>query len=64
MGGFFVFLRIIFGLCKGQVILKGLFGILEFSQKTNKQIVAVVKTNLFVRFLGEFEKNKNPFEIN
>ena len=36
---------------KGQIISKGLFGVLEFSQKTNE------------RFLGEFEDTKSPFEI-
>ena len=32
---------------KGQIISKGLIGVLEFSKKTNE----VVKTNLFIVFL-------------
>ena len=40
--------------------MKGLFGVLEFAQKTNEFDV-VVKTNSFVCFLGEFEDS--PFEI-
>ena len=48
---------------KGQIISKGLFGVLEFSQKRTKQFVVVVKTNSIVRFLGEFEDIKSPFEI-
>ena len=47
----------------GQIILKGLFGVLEFSQKRTNEFIVVVKTNSFVRFLGEFEENKSPFEI-
>ena len=48
---------------KGRTILKGLFGVLEFSQKRTNEFVVVVKTNSFVRFLGEFEDTKSPFEI-
>ena len=52
---------------KGQIISKGLFGILGFFQKTNEQIPFLVqlgqKTNLFVRFLEESEDTKNRFEI-
>ena len=47
---------------KGQIISKGLFGVLEFSQKTNKRIRHSNK-NESVRFLGEFEDTKSPFEI-
>ena len=47
---------------KCQIISKGLFGVLKFSQKTNKFVV-VVKTNLLVRFLGEFEDTKSPSKI-
>ena len=47
MSGFF------FSLLKGQMISKLIFGVLDFSQKTNS----------FVRFLGEFEDTKSPFEI-
>ena len=46
-------------LTKGQIILKGLFGVLEFSQKRTNKFVVVVKTNS----LGEFEDAKSPFEI-
>ena len=53
---------------------KGLFGVLEFSLKTNKRIcrssknqsydyIALVKTNSFICFLEEFEDTKSPFEI-
>ena len=48
---------------KGQIISKGLFGVLEFLQKRTNDFVVVVKTNLFVRLLGEFEDTKSPFEI-
>ena len=44
-------LKWIFVPFKGQIISKGLFGILEFSQKTNS----------FARFLGEFEDTKKSF---
>ena len=51
---------------KGQIISKGLFGILGFFQKKDKRIrffgLTVLKTNLFVRFLEESEP-KSPFEI-
>ena len=61
---------LIFHDSKGQIILKGLFGVLEFSQKKNKQIRRSSK-NKFVRS-GEFEdtnyllyqmgcKYRNPF---
>ena len=46
---------------KGQKISKGLFGLLKFSQKRMNEFVTVVKTNLFVRFLGEFEETKKSF---
>ena len=46
---------------KGQLISKAL----EFFQKTNERIcffcLTVVKTNLFVRFLEEFEDTKKIF---
>ena len=48
---------------KGQIISKGLFGVLEFSQKTNERIRLSSKKNSFVRFLREFEDTKSPFEI-
>ena len=48
---------------KGQIISKGLFGVLEFSQKYRNAFVVVVKTNSIVRFLGKFEDTKSPFEI-
>ena len=40
-----------------------IIGVLEFSQKTENEFVVEVKTNQFVRFLGEFEDTKSPFEI-
>ena len=43
---------------KGQIISKGFFGVLEFSQKTNERIRRSSKV-----FLGEFEDSKSPFEI-
>ena len=46
---------------KGQIISKGLFGILEFSQKMNERIRRRSKNELF--FLGEFEETKSPFGI-
>ena len=45
---------------KGQIISKVLFGVFEFSQKTNEQIRRSSKN---VRFLGEFEDTKSPLEI-
>ena len=52
---------------KGQIISKGLFGVFEFSQKTNKQIrfwyCQAKKTNLFIHFLEESEDTKSCFEI-
>ena len=51
-------------LTKGQIISKGLFNILEFSQKTIEWIVKlIVKPNSFVHFLGKFQDTKSPFEI-
>ena len=53
---------------KGQLISKCLFGVFTFSQKTNENKSAwgiiVVKSNLFVRFLGELRIPNSPFEIN
>ena len=52
---------------KGQIISKGLFGILGFFQKNERTNSFLVrqprKTNLFVRFLEESEDTKNCFEI-
>ena len=44
---------------KGQIISKGLFGVLEFSNYQTNEFVVVVKMNLFVCFLGEFEDTKS-----
>ena len=53
---------------KGQLISKGIFGVYNISQKTNETKstwgIIVVKSNLFVRFLGELRIRKSPFEIN
>ena len=57
-GVFFETLMVI----KGQIISERLFGVLEFSQKSN-EFVVVVKTNLFVPFLGGFDDTKSPFKI-
>ena len=43
-------------LIKGQIISKGLFGVLEFSQKTNKQIHSII-------FGENLRIPKRPFEI-
>ena len=49
---------------KGQIISKGLFGILEFSQKMNERIRRSSKNEIVRSFLGEFAGNtKSPFEI-
>ena len=45
---------------KDQIILKGTFGILKFSQKTNEQI-RYYYYDKFVCFLGEFEDTKKFF---
>ena len=53
---------------KGQLISKCLFGVFNFSQKTNENKstwgIIVVKLNIFIRFLGELRIPKSPFEIN
>ena len=53
---------------KGQLILKLLFCVFKFFQKTNKNKstwgIIVVKLNFFVRFLEELRIIKSPFEIN
>ena len=46
---------------KDQIISKGLFGILEFSQKWTSEFVFTIETNSFVRFLVEFEDIKKSF---
>ena len=46
---------------KGNIISKGLFGVLEFSQKTN-EFVFTTTTNSFVLLLGEFEDTKKSFQ--
>ena len=38
-------------------------GVLEFSQKWTNEFYVVIKTNLFLQFLGEFDDTKSPFEI-
>ena len=48
---------------KGQIISKELFGVLEFSQKTNEQIRRSSKNEFVRSFFGEFEDTKSPFEI-
>ena len=48
---------------KGQIISKGLFVTLEFSQKTNKRIRRSSKNEFIRSFFGEFEDTKSPFEI-
>ena len=48
---------------KGQIILKGLFGVLEFFQKTNELIRRSSKNEYVHWFLGEFEDTKSPSEI-
>ena len=53
---------------KGQLISKCLFGIFNSPKKTNENNstsgIIVVKSNFFVRFLGELRIPKSPFEIN
>ena len=46
---------------KGQIILKGLFGILKFSKKTNKRICFFNWNELVHLFLREFEDIKKFF---
>ena len=48
-------------LVKGQIILKGLFDILEFHQKTNQRIRFNSKNEYACSFLGEFEDTKKSF---
>ena len=51
----------------GQLILKCLFGVFDFFQKTNENKstrgIKVVESNLFVRFLEELGILKSPIEI-
>ena len=47
----------------GQIISKELLVSSNSPKKRTNEFVVVVKTNLFVRFLGEFEDTKSPFEI-
>ena len=49
---------------KGQIVLKGPFGVLECSQKTNERIRHGSK-NIFVPsfFLGGLDGTKSPFKI-
>ena len=44
---------------KGQIILKGLFGVLKFSQKTKERICHSSKNEFVRSFLGEFEDTKS-----
>ena len=48
---------------KGQIILKGLFDILELSHKTNKQIRFSSKNKFISSFFGRIQRiTKSPFE--
>ena len=53
---------------KGHLISKCLFSVFKLFQKTNEIKstwgIIVVKSNFFVRFLGELRVPKSPFEIN
>ena len=49
---------------KGQLISKCLFGVYNFSPKNERKQDLVVKSNFFVRFLGELRIPKSSFEIN
>ena len=50
---------------KGQLILKGLFGVFNFLQKTNKRIILYYYETsgrfVFVHFLEEIEDTKKTF---
>ena len=48
---------------KGQMISKGLFGVLSFSQKKNERIRHSSKNEFVLLFSGEFKDTKSPFEI-
>ena len=48
---------------KGQIISKGLLLSSNFPKKRTNKFVFTTMTNSFVRFLGEFEETKSPFEI-
>jgi hypothetical protein len=60
-----VFMRILFNLCQ---VLKVRWFRKDFlvssisPKKRTNEFIIVVKTNSFVRFLGEFEDTKSPFE--
>ena len=53
--------------CHKEGAIKEFFGAFNFSQKTNKNKstwgITVLKSNFFVRFLGELRLAKSPFEI-
>ena len=46
---------------KGQIFWKGPFDNLESPRNRTNEFISVVKMNLFVRFLGEFEDTKKSF---
>ena len=52
---------------KGQIISKWFFGVFDFLQKTNENMltlgIIVVKSNFFVGSLEEIEDTKNPLKI-
>ena len=51
----------IFGRTKGQIISKGLFGVLEFSQKTNEQIRHSSKNEFVCSFFGRIRGCQKSF---
>ena len=48
---------------KGQVISKGLLVSSNSPKKQTNEFLFTTTTKSFIRFLGEFEDTKNPFEI-
>ena len=60
--GRIIFLKTIKVHTKGQLISKGLFGILNSSKEQTKKIdLTTMITLVFVRFLEEFEDTRNTF---
>ena len=47
---------------KGQIILKGLMVSSKSPKKRTNEFIFTTMTNLFVRFLGEFEDTKKSFQ--
>ena len=55
-------MRIFSADAKGHIISKGLLVSSNSPKKRTNEFIFTTTTNLFVRFLGEFEDTKNSFQ--